>query len=92
MSERCNRVGVRIYPDVVFNHMSSIEGVGTAGSTFSAKDLNYPGVPFAREHFNPHCPMSTWDDVAVVRNCWLEGELGKVLWILENLRTFSILF
>lgn len=59
----------------VFNHMGNAgQGVGTAGSIYRANDLYYPGIGFFEEHFNAYCPMSTWDDVAVVRNCRLEGQ------------------
>jgi alpha-amylase len=33
MTRRCNAVGVRIYIDLILNHMSATTGVGTAGNT-----------------------------------------------------------
>lgn len=36
MTRRCNAVGVRIYVDLILNHMSATSGVGTAGNTASA--------------------------------------------------------
>ncbi|XP_065073859.1 alpha-amylase 1-like [Ochlerotatus camptorhynchus] len=69
MVRRCNQVGVRIYADIVFNHMSDYSGLGTGGSVVDG--LNYPAVPFGPNDFNPHCAIEDYNNVYQVRNCWL---------------------
>lgn len=78
MVRRCNAVGVRIYVDVVLNHMTgnSVYGTGTGGSTFDARNLDFPGVPYSRSDFNDEntCPTSSgdvenWGSVVEIRNC-----------------------
>ncbi|KAI8436628.1 LOW QUALITY PROTEIN: hypothetical protein MSG28_010128 [Choristoneura fumiferana] len=46
MTTRCNDVGVRIYADVVVNHMSgnNENNAGTAGSTADFQKYSYPAV------------------------------------------------
>ena len=53
--KRCNAVGVRIYVDLVLNHMTitgSGQGTGTAGSTFNTEAQEFPGVPYGVSDFN----------------------------------------
>jgi len=54
MIARCNKVNVRVYADVVINHMTgaSGSGTGTGGSHWDGGSLNYPGVPFGPNDFN----------------------------------------
>lgn len=86
MVQRCNNVGVRIYADVVFNHMCGGDaGVnyGTAGSYADAGNYNFPGVPYTRDQFNVPkgtCPsgdgvVNNYQDANNVRNCNLVGLL-----------------
>ncbi|KAL4707764.1 hypothetical protein ACJJTC_001710 [Scirpophaga incertulas] len=73
MTTRCNRVGVRIYADVVVNHMTgdNSNNKGTAGSTADFQNYHYPAVPYIREHFhNPPCVINNYNNV---RNCQLLG-------------------
>jgi len=73
MVERCNAVGVRIYVDVVLNHMSGRGSccVGTGGSSFDAEAKVYPAVPYGPEDFNSQgaeCSsesglIDNWNDV-----------------------------
>lgn len=78
MIKRCNKVGVRTYPDLVLNHMtkSTIENQrGTGGSTADAEKRDYPGVPYRAEHFhNPICAITNRDyqNPRIVRECELE--------------------
>ena len=58
MIRRCNAVGIRIYPDVVINHMAAGTGSGTGGSWTDAGSLNFPAVPFGSGDFNPRCKNS----------------------------------
>lgn len=78
MTTRCNRVGVRIYVDVVFNHLTAIQpggGVemGTGGSLSNATAKSYPAVPYREEHFHKECEITNYDDPVIVRNCKLVG-------------------
>ncbi|KPU77312.1 uncharacterized protein Dana_GF27675 [Drosophila ananassae] len=74
MVRRCNNAGVRIYVDVVFNHMAADGGTyGTGGSTASPSSKSYPGVPYSSLDFNPTCAISNYNDANQVRNCELVG-------------------
>ncbi|KAH8372746.1 hypothetical protein KR009_004293, partial [Drosophila setifemur] len=74
MVRRCNNVGVRIYVDVVFNHMAADGGTtGTGGSTSSPSTKSYPAVPYSSLDFNPTCTISNYNDAVQVRNCELVG-------------------
>lgn len=73
MVERCNKVGVLIYPDVVFNHMAAASGTGTSGSTSDPTNKLYPAVPFSNGDFHPTCTLNNYSDPFNVRNCELVG-------------------
>lgn len=75
MVDRCNRVGVRIYVDVVPNHMTAKTGsiIGTGGSTADVEKREYPAVPYGPENFHRTCPINNYQDANNVRNCELEG-------------------
>ncbi|XP_044760752.1 alpha-amylase-like [Coccinella septempunctata] len=73
MSRRCNKVGVRIFADIIFNHMTGSDGIGTAGNRGEATNDNYPGVPYTREHFHDPCTITNYNDAYQVRNCELVG-------------------
>lgn len=72
MTRRCNAVGVRIYVDVVFNHMTGSGSLGSAGSRANLATRDYYAVPYSIEHFNPVCSIN-WNDVNTIRNCELLG-------------------
>ncbi len=70
MTTRCNKVGVRIYSDIVFNHMAGMGGTGTGGSqSFPGQNPSYPAVPFGPNDFNPRCIINNYQDPINVRNC-----------------------
>lgn len=75
MVDRCNRVGVRIYVDIVFNHMTSKRGSinGTGGTTANVDKLAYPGVPYGPDDFHFPCTINDYNDANQVRNCQLVG-------------------
>ena len=73
MTRRCNAVGVRIYVDVVFNHMTGSGDTGSAGSRVNLQARDYPAVPFSAEHFNPKCDINDWSNGIQIRNCELLG-------------------
>ncbi|CAD7088909.1 unnamed protein product [Hermetia illucens] len=75
MVRRCNNVGIRIYVDVIFNHMSgnSDAPIGTGGTVANPLDKDYPGVPYMELDFHPSCNINDWNDIYQVRNCELLG-------------------
>ncbi|XP_032885054.1 pancreatic alpha-amylase-like [Amblyraja radiata] len=89
MVARCNNVGVRIYADVVINHMCGAGGgSGThssCGSYFSAATREFPSVPYSPPDFNddkctsPSGDIENYNDVNQVRNCRLVSLLDLAL-------------
>lgn len=75
MVARCNRVGVRIYVDVIINHMAAGNGevIGTGGTKANIPARSYPGVPYERRDFHPSCSIDNYNDKYQVRNCELVG-------------------
>lgn len=75
MVDRCNRVGVRIYVDVIINHMAAGNGevIGTGGSKANIPARSYPGVPFEQRDFHPSCAINNYNNINEVRNCELVG-------------------
>lgn len=86
MTRRCNAVGVRIYADIIVNHMSGMTGYGTGGSYGNAETGDFPGVPYTSNDFNlPRCEIVWWD-AASIRNCEIYG-LRDINQSRENVRT-----
>jgi alpha-amylase len=81
MIDRCNAVGVKIYPDAVINHMCGVGGTGkgTGGSYFDANAESFPEVPFSKGDMNDNnCNtksggIENYNDANQVRNCKLVG-------------------
>ncbi|XP_028177603.1 alpha-amylase-like [Ostrinia furnacalis] len=76
MTRRCNQVGVRIYADVVVNHMTGDHptNIGTGGSTADFKKYSYPAVPYTQDHFHhPYCIINNYQNAEEVRGCDLVG-------------------
>lgn len=81
MVTTCNNLGVYIYVDGVFNHMTGGgSGVGSDGSSFDADALQFPGVPYGPNDFHgpEDCPSSDqeihdYNNPVEVRNCRLSG-------------------
>lgn len=75
MVARCNAVGVKIYVDAVFNHMSAMTGVGSAGNYYNGTAQMYSAVPYDNENFNDklcttasgNVEPSSWDDPLQVK-------------------------
>lgn len=93
MSRRCNKVGIRLYPDIILNHMSATGNEeivhGTAGSTANPEERDFPAVPFTKEDFNtPRCEINDWNNPQEYRNCNLVGleDLNQTRdWVREKL-------
>ncbi|XP_034653785.1 alpha-amylase-related protein [Drosophila subobscura] len=76
MVRRCNDVGVRIYVDVLLNHMSADfygQAVGTAGTEADPATKSFPGVPYTAEDFHPSCQIYDWNDRFQIQQCELVG-------------------
>ena len=74
MVRRCNKVGIRIYVDLIINHMTlyANEG-GTGGSKADVGKRDYPEVPYSVLDFNHPCTITDYSNQANVRNCELSG-------------------
>ena len=77
----CHAAGVKVYADVVLNHMQGAgqSGYGSAGSYYS--NDNDPGVPYASSEFHSPCSIMDWDSEDQLWHCQLDG--------LTDLRTES---
>lgn len=71
--KRCNNSGVRIYIDVVLNHMAgeATTMIGTAGATAVFANRSYPNVPYVSTDFHRPCKIVHFRDAHIVRNCAL---------------------
>ncbi|XP_073813469.1 alpha-amylase 2-like [Musca autumnalis] len=88
MIKRCNQVGVRIYVDVVVNHMSGYkagETKGTAGSVAYYEQKNWPAVPYSSADFHPNCEIKNYQNATEVRDCQL-GSLADLNQTLPHVR------
>ena len=74
MISTCHAAGVRVYADVVVNHMASGSGKATDGSTWTSA-LAFPN--FSAADFHPSCTIAGADysdtNRAKVTNCRLPG-------------------
>lgn len=91
MIKRCNAVGIRIYVDVVINHMAAKPGLGFAGSLADVDMTSFPGVPYSVLDFNKNCEIKDYKNPIEVRNCRLNGlpDLDHgVKWVQERIVEF----
>ncbi|XP_035794260.1 alpha-amylase A-like [Anopheles albimanus] len=79
MIAACNEAGVRVYVEVVFNHMARASGGetatatrGTAGSIVNPAARDYPDAPYIAADFNDPCTIVNANDPHELRNCWKE--------------------
>lgn len=75
MVRRCNDANVRIYVDVVFNHMTGnhINALGTDGSAANTFNFSYPAVPYGQKDFHAPCEINNYQNATNVRDCELVG-------------------
>lgn len=59
MITACHNAGVRVYVDVVANHLSAASGIATNGASYSATTLTYPR--FSAADFHPNCAIQDGD-------------------------------
>jgi len=76
MINTCHTAGVRIYADVVVNHLAPGSGTATNGRTWNANTFSYPF--FGVNDFHANCPIQGADygspgNQNSVRNCRLVG-------------------
>ena len=76
MITACHNAGVRVYVDVVANHLSAANGTATNGATFSATTLTYPR--FSASDFHANCAIQDADygspgNRNSITNCRLVG-------------------
>ncbi|XP_067845729.1 pancreatic alpha-amylase-like [Heptranchias perlo] len=89
MVTRCNNVGVRIYADVVINHMCGASGGSGTHSAcrtyFNAGAEDFPAVPYSSWDFNDgRCKtksgnIENYNDINQVRDCRLVSLLDLAL-------------
>jgi alpha-amylase len=85
MISDCNQAGVKIYADVVINHMAGIDlgpGTGSAGSPFDPSARSFPAVPYGDSDFHDRCEID-YKKADSVRDCWIGLNGGT----LTDLRT-----
>ncbi|KAI8121942.1 hypothetical protein FF38_02197 [Lucilia cuprina] len=94
MCRRCNKVGIRIYVDVLLNHMAADQyqpAMGTAGSVADPGSKSFPAIPFTALDFHSTCEIWNWNDRYQVQNCELVGlkDLDQSNeWVRERLVEF----
>jgi alpha-amylase len=74
MIQACHAAGIKVYADVVLQHMTAEDGgVGDDGTTFPS-EYDYPAVPYTSADFSPcQTSITDWDDEYQVWNCQLDG-------------------
>lgn len=73
MVKRCRVAGIRIYVDVIANHMAAVQpsqAIGTAGSEANPSTLSYP-VPYTDSDFHEKCAITDYQNATNVRYCEL---------------------
>lgn len=71
----CNKAGVGIFVDVVFNHMTGKigEARGTSGDETEFNYWNYSTIPYTAEDFHESCSVEDDTNSTQVRICQLSG-------------------
>lgn len=71
MVKACNDLNIRVYVDVVLNHMAGGNGeiYGNDKSLAEPNKLSYPAIPFTNSDFNENCEMKDFKNAFQIRNC-----------------------
>uniref|UniRef100_A0A336MI31 alpha-amylase n=1 Tax=Culicoides sonorensis TaxID=179676 RepID=A0A336MI31_CULSO len=70
MVQRCNDAKVRVYVELVLNHMAAGEEIfGTGGSKANGEILMYPAVKFNASDFHKKCQIEDFSNPEQIRNC-----------------------
>jgi alpha-amylase len=101
MTQRCKDAGVKIYVDVVSNHMAEGSGTGTAGTAYGNRAV--PGL-YSQDDFHhdqndkgSNCVINNYFSQQNVQSCDLSGEdssslrQSRLSASLANLLTLSCL-
>jgi alpha-amylase len=74
MITACHAAGVKVYADVVLNHMTGQDGGGSGddGTTFADK-YDYPPLYSASDFHSCETSITNWGDESQVWNCQLSG-------------------
>lgn len=95
MVKRCRNADVRIFVDVVVNHMAPPGQTspinGTAGSNADPLAKDFPAVPFDRSHFHSSCSIQDYSNATQVRTCELES-LPDLNQTIEHVRDEIVAF
>lgn len=75
MVKKCLEHKIRVYVDVVLNHMAGgdAEVMGIAKSVADPPKLQYPAVPYQADEFNEFCIIENRTNAFEIRNCRLVG-------------------
>lgn len=75
MVKECQKHKIRIYVDIVANHMANGDGdvYGYNKSMAYPKELKYPEIPYTHADFNENCEMKDFSNAFQIRNCRVDG-------------------
>lgn len=73
MTDRCNKAGVRIFVDVVLNHMTNQQYTSMSNSKYSVCKREYYDIGYNKNHFHNSCPLNNYQNAWEVKFCELFG-------------------
>lgn len=77
MVQRCRNAGVRIYVDIVVNHMGAPQptspAIGTGDSEADPLARDFPSVPFDKSDFHQSCQIQNYQNATEVCDCELSS-------------------
>ncbi len=74
MITACHAAGIKVYADVVLNHMTAQTGGGTGDNGTTFPDMyDYPPLYDESDFHSCHTSITDWDDESQVWNCELDG-------------------
>jgi alpha-amylase len=75
MVKTCMNHQIRVYVDVVLNHMAGgdAEIMGDDHSSADPSKLQYPAVPYQADEFNEFCIVENYTNAFEIRNCRIIG-------------------
>jgi alpha-amylase len=75
MVKECMNHQIRVYVDVILNHMAEGDGeiMGDDHSVADPPKLQYPAVPYQADEFNEFCIVQNYTNAFEIRNCRLIG-------------------
>lgn len=74
MVKRCNNAKIRVYVELVLNHMAAGRGIiGTGGSLADGEMLMYPALKYNASDFHKQCDIENFANIDQIRQCQLLG-------------------